>query len=193
MHRRALIALLPLALVACSSARTYTLEDLPRLVLQKDEAPAGTTLDSSSSGTETLEEFAEDDAVKEKGLREAGFVRAQFQLFITEDIVGRGNKGILANSIALLFASADGAGVGITLIKDAIERDGEDLRALGLPALGDEAFALAGTLQPGLPPGYAFLWRRENVVLGLVLAGDIAGLNENAARDLAAVMDRHAD
>lgn len=192
MHRRTLIALLPLALIACSSARTYKVADLPRLVLQKDEAPVGTTLDASSSGTETLEEFAEDDTVKKKGLQDAGFVRAQFQLFITDTLVGRGSKGVLANSVALLFGDAEGAGAGITIIKDAIARDGEDLRALGPPALGEEAFALSGTLQPGLPPGYAFLWRRSNVVLGLVVAGDIAGLNENAARDLAAVMDGHA-
>lgn len=193
MHRRTLITLLlPLALVACSSPRTYTVNDLSRLVLQAGEAPKGTELDQSSSGSEDLEEFAEKDEVKKRGLRDAGFVRAQFHFFISEGLVGRDGTGVLANSIALLFRDAVGAGRGVIVVKEAIERDGRDIRELGPPALGEDAFALAGTLQPGLPPGYAFLWRRENVVLGLVVAGNIAGISENAARELAAVMDAHA-
>lgn len=192
MHRRTLLIFLPLTLVACSSAQTFTEDDLGRLVLQRDEAPVGTSLDASSSGTEDLKELAEDDARKERGLRAAGFEVGRFQLFITDEVVGRGNKGILANSFALLFRTPDGASRGLQVFKEAIERDGKDLRELGAVPVGEEGFALVGTLEPGLPPGYAFLWRRSNVVLGLIAAGDIAGLNENAARDLVEVMDGHA-
>jgi hypothetical protein len=194
MHRRTLLIPLvfALALGACSSTRTYTVEDLGRLVLQRDEAPRGTSLDASSSGLEDLDELAEDDEVKKRGLQEAGFIRGRFQLFITDETVGEGSKGVLASSFALLFETADGAHRGMSVFKDAIERDGTDLRELGPPGAGEEGFTLVGKLQPGLPPGYAFLWRHSNVILGLIAAGDIAGLNENAARDLVQVMDRHA-
>lgn len=194
MHRRTLLIFLvvSLALVACSSPRTYTADDLADLVLQRDEAPVGTSVDAASSGVESLDELAEDDLVKRKGLKEAGFITSRFQLFITDDVVGEGAKGLLASSFALLFENADGAHRGLGVFKDAIERDGSDLRELGPPAAGEEGFTIVGKLQPGLPPGYAFMWRRNNVLLGLIAAGDIAGLNENAARELVLVMDGHA-
>jgi hypothetical protein len=124
MHRRTLLIPLvfALALGACSSTRTYTVEDLGRLVLQRDEAPRGTSLDASSSGLEDLDELAEDDEVKKRGLQEAGFIRGRFQLFITDETVGEGSKGVLASSFALLFETADGAHRGMSVFKDAIER-----------------------------------------------------------------------
>jgi hypothetical protein len=158
--------------------------DLTRFLLEDADAPVGTQLDASSSGAQTLEQYAEDDAAKKQALADAGFETSFFRVFVSTEALAR-RKGAIAISFAILFREPDGARAGLRIIRESVERDGGGLSPRPAEGLGDDAFALAGTLEVGLLPGFLYAWRRGNLALGLIAAGPAGIIDESAARALA--------
>lgn len=190
MRRAAALALALLAACGGGGEPTFTVDDLPRLVLREDDAPVGTQLEATASGFQTLEEYAEDEA-EEAALASAGFRGAQIAFFLDPKVLGSGG-GTLAVSFALLFDDADGARAGLDVVRDDLVADGEDLTERPAPGLGDGAFGYYGDLSPGRPPGYAFVWRVGNAVLAVVGAAPDGAVNEGAVLTLANAVDARA-
>jgi hypothetical protein len=144
---------------------------------------------ADSSGARDLDQVAAGDQQKRQELADAGFISSYFALFVDPTLFGPGNRvtghGSLADSFVLLFRLPAGASKGLRSIERAVRRDGSDLTVRPSGGLGDEAFALAGTLQRGLPAGFLFAWRRGNAVFGLIAAGPPGRIDENRARALA--------
>lgn len=189
----ALFSALALALSACGE-QSFTERDLSRLVLQKHEAPVGTELVQNSSGPQSLDEYARNDEQKKIAMADAGFVSSYFNFFLSPktftstDFSEASAEGAIADSFVMLFATVEGATQGLQILEDTIHRDGAGLEDRSADGLGDEAFAVKGTIQRGLPPGFLFAWRVGNAVFGLIAAGAPGAINENAARRLADVM-----
>lgn len=187
-----------LALVACTGGQAdppdFTEEDLPRLVLLREEAPVGTTLVDASSGPVTVEAISEDDA-EEAAYRAAGFVAGYLTFFFNEDL--RGDDALNpdaseAVSFALLFDDAEGAGEGLRILEADVRRDGSGLDERPTSGFGDEAYIVYGVLDRGEPPGFLFAWRVANVVQVLVASGARDAIREDSARELAGVMRARA-
>ncbi|MFA5890165.1 MAG: hypothetical protein WDA27_04305 [Actinomycetota bacterium] len=198
IRRTIAFAVLMTVAVACGGEPRFTADQLPGLVLQPFEAPAGTSLDQASSGTKTLDEFAKDDKVKRAELADAGFVTSYFRLFLAPELFDGKDAselspaGSLATAFALLFKTPDGAEQGLGIVERAVRRDGRNLRERPSAGLGDASFSLEGTLEPGLPPGYLYAWKLGNAVFGIVAAGAPGAISENSARDLADQMAARA-
>ena len=195
MRRRSLIALLAALTARGSGEPVFEVTDLPRLVLQKEEAPKGTTLLDDSSGYRSIEVFAEDDQ-EQTDLLVAGFVSSYVNTFLAPELFGEHRlnpAASLAVSYAILFDDAGAAERGIEVVKQDLLRDGTDLIGREAPPFGSDGFGLYGDLQAGRPPGFAFVWRIGNVVQALVAAGARGAIREEAALTLARAMATRAE
>lgn len=187
MKRVAVLAAVMLALAACSGGEpTFVRDDLERLVLPPELAPARTTFVDGDSGFTTLERLAEDEE-EAAALEEAGFEAAYVNIFLDPKLFDEQDfdpSGSVAISFAMLFDSPEGATEGLRVIEADVRADSPGVEDRPTPGLGEDAFAVHGVLDPSEPPGFLFAWRVGNVVQILVAAGAEGRIDENAARVL---------
>jgi hypothetical protein len=196
--RGALVAVaLVLVSAACSapvtsSSANLRRADLDAIVLSASDAPSGTRYVEEVSGYQDIQTFAI-DADELNALREDGFVVGHLAWFIPEnhDSLSEplSNDDVLIQGITGLFAAPDGADAALRRFLDNLRN--EQLathRDLDASALGDEAFALEGTVPSGAPV-VAFLLRRANLVLAVAGQGDV---DVDLLRGMAEVLDERA-
>jgi hypothetical protein len=190
-------AVVGLALVACSGGgNLFEEDDLPRIVLQADEAPEGTRKVAGRGGAQDLETFAT-SAAERAALVADGFVRGHVAYFAPETYFAttRPSDEELAAAISVqviagLFEAVDGAA-------SALDRYVDDLSTRQVPGaaterwggLGQEAFRLEGRASDGSSV-IAYLWRVENLVL--VVAGS-GRIEDRLVLDLARTVDARAN
>jgi hypothetical protein len=168
---------------ACSSDvpdHVFSHPDLENIVLQPDDAPAGTEWASIVSGPSDLAHFAR-DADELELLQKDEFREGYLSLFVpggygepNSDLPPLPPEAVFVQGIAGLFESGDGA-------HSALGRFVDDLRTTEIPSaadvesagLGDESFGLVGTTPDGSHV-LIFAWRRGNLVLSVSGAGDVA-------------------
>jgi hypothetical protein len=161
-------------------------------VLPAEDAPKDTRL--SDGGYLTLERFAEDEA-EARALDGAGFQSAYWHLFFDPELYEEDRlnpERSLAVSYAVLFDPPENAARGLEAIEADIRADGESLEEFPSDGLGEESFALYGTLDPAEPPGIVYAWRIGNVVQIFVALGAPGAIDPQAARVLADRMLRLA-
>lgn len=191
------ILLVLLLLVSCSSERLYARADLPKIVLQPEEAPEGTEYDEDSSGFQTLEQYVENNEDKRRRFAEAGFQTSYFAQFFDPAFfhpAAEGSAG-LALSFAMLFESPEGAGRGLRALQRSVQEEGVDLQDRPAPKIGEESFAVQGVLDKdtaGRPSGVLIAWRRANAVFGVAGLGEKDAIGEPAVRQLAELVDQRA-
>lgn len=139
------VSALGLVLAACGSSKSFTLGDLPGIVLQPSEAPPGTTYLKDVSGPRTLDQIR-NDGVRAK-FSEFGFRGGYATEFATAE--GRSSPGQPYPSSArhivtsaLLFKDVDGARKAFEFENTMVFRPlASGLREVSVKDLGDEAFA----------------------------------------------------
>ncbi len=192
--RRSLVLALAIgaALGACSGGGGFTEEDLPRIVLQADEAPEATARAAQVSGAQPLEDFAR-DAAELEALRADGFRAAYVAYFPPTSFFEQEeapDDPIALQAIAVLFEGPDGASSTMNRfagdVRDRQLRDATDLPAEGL---GEESFGLQGRAASDGSPLVAYIWRVRNLVL--VLSGS-GPLQPDEVAALAEKMDARA-
>ena len=192
--RRSLIVL-SLVLAACSSGEPiFQKTDLPRLVLQTNQAPVRTRLDVSQSGERALAR-ASNSALLRQRLKAAGFITGYLNQFVSPELFTDPVKGSLAISFGWLFGSPAGATEGLRALETDLRSRSSTLDQVSARGLGSQSFAFFGDIAPrGLPGGFFYAWRVGNGVFGLVAAGPEGGtfIYENAARALADEMAARA-
>lgn len=189
---RSASALLTAALLipACSpKAPIFTPDQLARLVIQKDEAPEGTTLDAESSGPQTLDEYVEDDAAKRKLFADAGFKTSHFNLFLNPQRTSNTSSAqTFAVSFGMLFGTEAGALQGLTALETSLRAEGQDLKDRPATGLGKQSFGMVGIIDRrlrGTPFGYAYAWSTGNALFGVIVAGPQDTVSEAGALELA--------
>ncbi len=143
-----------LLLAGCGgSSRSFVEDDLPNLVLKSTESPAGTNYAAQASGAGALEK-EQDGAQTVAALKPFGFQADYASMFFGE--------GHFAESIAILFDDAEGAGKALASLERLF---GSDVSSIDTAGLGEESWGLAGVFFPKAPPGVFYGWRRGNVLL----------------------------
>ena len=146
--------------------RVYTEADLPSLVLQESDVPAGTEY--------WVHPFAFEDiartATLSKGFRKGGFVAAYGSGFAspedTEDIgVVSGPNAV---SVVILFETEEGASSAVRLIRDdlrgMLRYSTAPIEELSPASLGEEALGLQ-QVEAFNGPVLAYFWRVGNVMM----------------------------
>ena len=193
MHigRSSVLPALPLVLLfavsaSCGGGREeITPEDLPRIVLQADEAPPGTAKAPQVGGAQDLDAFAR-DATERDALVADGFVGgyvtyfAPTEFFDPQAEVGR--ESVSVQVIAGLFAEPDGASSSLDrFLDDLRDRQLSDSAAITPPDLGEEAYGLEGTAASDGSPMLLYAWRVENLILVTVGSGPVDAADLAAA------------
>lgn len=191
------VLLVLLTMVSCSSERRYQRAELPKIVMQPDEAPEGTEFDEDSSGFQTLEQYVENNDAKKRRFEAAGFQTSYFTQFFDPTFFHPASKNSsgIAISFAMLFESPEGAGRGLRALQTSLHEEGEDLQDRPAPGIGEESFALHGILDkdaPQKPSGVLIAWRRANAVFGVTGLGEKDTVGEPAVRQLAELVDQRA-
>jgi hypothetical protein len=154
-----------------SEGRFYTADDLPDLVLHRDEAPEGTEFLKDRSGRRDLERFWPSSCCVgvQVQFEEAGFQTAHVALFErpghSADPVDTRPGWELVTSSAVLFMTDEGAAEAMDMWIDhhrAPVLDPVDVRGLGKHAVG-----LAGSPTSPAEQQYLYFWRRGRLLLAL--------------------------
>lgn len=200
--RKLLVLIVPLcvAAAACSSSPAYGEEDLEGIVLQLDEAPAGTQFVESQSGAFTAEELTSDENQLAQ-LEGEGLIAAFDAIFASPGLAGvegtiTRSGAIIVDSSAFVFESLDGAMTSFA----RLERDIRDsfggvgtIFPIVVDDLGDEALAVRIEFfraAAGPDVGVLYSWRVENLIVRLAVFGEM--LDEIAdVRPIADVVQSH--
>jgi hypothetical protein len=170
-----------------------TPEDLPRIVLQANEAPPGTAKAAQVGGAQDLDAFARDAAERE-ALVADGFVQGYVVYFAPSEFfdpqVDVGPEAVSVQVIAGLFEESDGAASSLArFLDDLRNRQLSGSADVAPPTLGDEAFGLEGAAASDGSPMLLYAWRVENLILVTAASGPIDAADlEVAAR----IIDRRA-
>jgi len=179
---------------ACSSdPPVFTPADLPRVVLQADDAPAGTRMVADASGERDLDAFARDGAERD-GLEQDGFVLGYVVLFAPEawfdPNVHVGSDAVSVQVVAGLFEAPEGAASSLRrYLGDLRDRQIESAEDLTVPDLGDEAYGLRGVAPADGSPLLVYLWRVRNLILVVSGSGPV---DESLLAVLGATMSERA-
>lgn len=173
--------------------RPFTEEDLPAVLLNRRDAPAGTEFAPRYSVGQTIDQFASDDE-ELTGLRRDRFVAARTALFLPKGQLGDAALparpgATFVQGIAALFETREGA--SSTLLRYVA-----NLRAFQLTdevriaadGLGESSEGLRGLADGEKITVYA--WRTANLVLVVTGSGAMAVAD---VRALADVMQHRAD
>lgn len=200
--RRTLVIGSLLAFAAACSGRavptsvTLTPDDLPAVVLQASEAPAGTEYRVKQSGAEGLEKFGR-PGEQRTTLSAAGFTGA-YRVTVTSDAFvdhpsdPREWSGIdLIEHQAVTLKDAGGAQKIVAYYKQLLVQPNQspDMEPVAVSGLGEEAYGFAGKIVR-VAPAYVLYWRRGNVFSSLTLAGTQDGIDLEVVRRLAGAIDQ---
>ena len=196
--RLAVVLAVAVALVAAGcggeggdeTAATFGRDDLPNLVLKRNEAPPTTSFSEPHSGTQRLEQLEPKKKWREQ-FEELGFEGGYNAVFLSPSGTAGRRNIVFATAIATAWRDEDAAHEAFLLLKEEQETEGEDVRELGTATLGDESFGLRGRFNVGAPPTYLFGWRVDNAVLAFAMGGG-PGLEEGDAVAWAHRMDNRA-
>jgi len=182
-----------LILPACGGGgRTFSPDDLPRILLQPSEAPEGTAYAEGYSGPRSLEAFARDGAELD-ALRADGFRAAYVAYFPPEAFFERRTippDAVAIQVIAVLFEGPDGASTTMNrFVGDVRERQLRDATDLPAGGLGDESFGLQGRAAVDGSPLVVYVWRVRNLVL---VASGSGPISAEEVRTLAGKMQARA-
>jgi len=167
------------------SGSSFGKQDLPKLVLVKSEAPAGTQLNPKNVGVGFLEREG-GNAEFFSLLRPHGFVADSGAEFY-----GSAKRVAYAESLAFLFRDAKGASAGLAALHGVFRQLGTGIKDVAAPGLGSESWGVSGVFSPKSPPGYFYMWRADNVVLAFTMSGPSAVVTERAARSYAQKLQAH--
>jgi len=158
VRRLTLICLL-LAAAACGgSGKAFTAADLPRLLLQPSEAPAGTRYLAAESGPATLEQFPGVDRSR-KAFAALGFEGGYVRVFASAD------QAVTIANGAMVFKDADAASRAVEVQRSVVVPSVTiGAKPLSVDQLGDEAFAFSFTLGPAGKPGAIYFFRLGNAM-----------------------------
>jgi hypothetical protein len=165
--------------------RVITSADLPNIVLNDANAPAGLTVDATETGLAALTR-----PFKTGGpmIDEVAFIDA-----LMNNLNSTETGGYV--SWAALFETAADAEVAFDYVVDEHGPVGWGmLRSSVDPGLGDESVTYTGAAYEIFPRNIVHLWRVNNLVLAAVAVGDVAVGDANADQllSLAELMDDHA-
>jgi hypothetical protein len=180
-----------LLLAGCRGEPMFTPADLPRIVLQEDEAPAGTRR-SSLSGASDLDGFARDERERD-ALQKDRFVAGYVAYFPPESYFLRqagSPDDVSFQAIAGLFEAEDGASASLRrYVQDLRARQMRDASDVPSVGLGEESFGLFGSAAVDGSPLLIYAWRVRNLVLVLAASGPV---ERSDALALARTMDVRA-
>ena len=163
----------------CNQEATFTVSDLPRVVLQQADAPEGFSLESERSGR-----------VPTRPEEQAAAYRT---FLILSELAGRnqipeGSPGYV--SFAMVHADSQRASDYFNYATGrGLPPGAAGVRAKAVENLGEESAIIAKRHSAGVAEFLYISWRRSNLVM--VLMGQDVGIEE--ARSLAWKMDVHAD
>jgi hypothetical protein len=189
MRTIVLVALLT-TVAACghSTAPRFTADDLPRILLHPDEAPAGTRA-STLGGPSDVDEFARDDTER-RALIADGFVAGYVVYFPPESYFHHqphAETDVAYQAIGGVFEDTRGAGASLRrYVEDLETRQMTDVVETPQNGLGEQSFALAGRAASDGSPLRVHAWRDGNLILVLIASGPVAA---ETALDLARTMD----
>jgi hypothetical protein len=179
-----------------SEERFYTADDLPDLVLHRDDAPEGTELIEDRSGHRSLEQLWPSSCCLSVQLQfeEAGFQTAHVALFErpghSADPVDTRPGWELISSSAVLFMTdeeaAEAMGVWIAHHQAPV-LDPVDVRGLGEQAVG-----LAGSPTSPAEQQYLYFWRRGRLLLALRASTGAGTVSVEQVRRLVDKMEARA-
>lgn len=196
--------LLVFALAACGGSadardpqpRTISAADLDDIVLAADEAPPGTEYLADSSGPLTVKKLWNPSCCPGQiaAFEEAGFTTGYRSFFEKPGHSGDpidARPGVeVAASTAALFA--DAAGASRAMRDWHAYYDSPVLDPLGTAGLGEEAIAVMGSPNAPAEVVFLYLWRIDNLVLSMRVAGGRGTVGLDQARAMAYRMDRRA-
>ena len=170
-----------------------TPDDLPRIVLQANEAPPGTAKAAQVGGAQDLDAFAR-DAAERDALVADGFVQGYVVYFAPSEFFDpqaeAGPDAVSIQVIAGLFDEADGAASSLArFLDDLRNRQLSGSAEVPPPTLGDEAFGLEGAAASDGSSTLLYAWRVENLILVTVGSGPIEAAELEAAAE---TIDRRA-
>lgn len=193
---RTLVTTAALLLVACGGGETrIESNDLGRIMPSAVDAPAGTTIDTGTGGSKSLDEFITDADVKTR-LRSLGFRAAYVAAFATANYVPDKEKAppgsALYASFAILLENEDAARKGFTFYEARLKTRAKNVTTIVTTDVGDEVFSFRFSELDDAPlPGLAILWRRGNALFSVVGVGNPNG-DPAAVRALADTIDGRA-
>jgi hypothetical protein len=195
MWRRGLAVALAIAAAACSASErgSFTMEQVPGIVLQADEAPEGTRKVAGVGGEQGLDTFAR-NATERAALVRDGFVSGYVSYFAPdayfdpEESVGA--DAISFQVIAGVFETPGGASSSLRRFLGNL-RTRQLAGAVDAPApeLGDESYGLSGSSPADGSALIVYLWRRSNLILVISGSGPV---DPSAMRSAAQAMAERA-
>ncbi len=153
-------------------------DDLPDLVFEPSEAPAGTQYEATMSGAGALEK-EEGSARTIAALRKLGFRADYATVFL--------GKRLFLQAIAVLIRDDQGAAKGLVFLRGLVKREVPGATEVAVDA---ERWAFTGVSGIPTPSRATFLgWRRGNAVLLLTVAPS----TPESARPFAARLDARSE
>lgn len=173
--------------------------DIAAIILQAADAPAGTQHQPNDSGSQTIDEIA-DDANERTILADAGFRAAHQASFITPALLTANDPSdITANArligaVAIALRDTAGATKVLEEFRKDFNADAQGAASLSASGVGDTGLAYSFTALDKDTPlgGFTFIWRRGNAVLAIIAAGVPGAATEAETRSLATTMDGRA-
>ena len=181
---------------AGSDERFYTADDLPDLVLHRNDAPEGTEFIEDRSGHRSLEELWPSSCCLSVQLKfeEEGFQTAQVAVFErpghSADPVDTRPGWELVSSSAVLFMSDEGAAEAMGVWID--HHQAPVLDPVDVRGLGEQAVGLAGTPTSPAEQQYLYFWRRGRLLLALRASTGAGTVSVEEVRRLVDGMDGRA-
>jgi len=175
--------LLSVLAAGCQAAASFKPDEVGGLLLQPQEAPAGTIFRTDMSGRATLEQFAQGFDMLRSKWAELGFQDGEVRIFMSTTPSGD-PAGLTIGNGAMVFDTADHASQALRLH-----------RSLGVPhlttgavdvpvaGLGDEAFAVRFDKGPEGTAGAICVVRVGNVVF--LVPGSGSSLKPDEVIDIA--------
>jgi hypothetical protein len=166
-----------------------------QLVLQRGDAPAGTTYQKTGSGPQTLDALVrgDKDATKEKALlQQAGFRTSYLSIFTALQLPDTVKQGQIAQSYAAIFPTPAAARAAATRMADSVSGTGTNVVRIPTSGLPADAVALQADLTTISGHSYLYVWTTHNAVSVLINAGGSAFVDAIHALALAVSIARSA-
>lgn len=183
------------------SSAVFDEADIAAIILQATDAPAGTQHQPDDSGSQTVDDIA-DDANEKTLLTDAGFTAAHQASFVTPALLTADDPSEVPAGARLIGAVAIGLrdAAGATRILDEFRKDfTADAQGVGTLSAqggvpGDTGYAYSfSALDTDTPlGGFTIIWRHGNGVFAIIAAGVPGAATEAETLSLAATMNGRA-
>ena len=184
-----------------SAAAVFDEADIAAIILQAADAPSGTEHQPAASGSQTIDDIAE-NASEKTILTEAGFKAAHQATFTTPGMLDAQDPGDIKPGARLISAIAialkDSAGA-LRILEEFRKDFTDDAQGLGtlsaqrgLP--GDKGYAYSFAALDKETPlgGFTVIWQHGNGVFAVIAAGVQGAATQSETLSLTAKMDARA-